>query len=154
MCASSYNHVNATDTKELIGILKKRLTTIAEGVASKDTGEAMVEFATKTAVIKVIRCDNAVHQTNIELHKFTPNLNPEGINALSGMCSILKVGDTFKSKEGYDPDATGWISYEIVNYKGEISVQVVTKSTAYPDMTAYIGFEDGLTYYPKDALPA
>lgn len=151
-CPSAYDHTQADDAKIVIGILQARLTKLAEDKASKELGEPMVEYATKKAVIKVLRCDHAIHQVDIQLHVFIPNLNPEAINALSGMRSIFKDGDTFTTTQGYDPDAIGWVSYEIVNYKGEVSVQHVTKSTAFPDLTAYISLVDGKTYLPKDVV--
>lgn len=152
-CESSYDHTDKSDCKALIGILDRRLTKLAENEASKKHGVPFVEHATKKVVIKIMRCDHAIYKTDILLHEFVPNLKPDEINALSGLASVFKnEADEFTIANGYDPDALGWISYEIVNYKGEVAIQHSTSSTIYPDLTAYISLSDGKHYLPKETV--
>lgn len=149
-CPEAYSHTDASDAKAVIGILQKRLTELGEAEASKKHDEPMVEHTAKTLIIKVLRCDHVTYQVNLELHKFIPHSNPESINSVSGIRSIYKDGDTFTIKSGLDENASGWVRYEIFNYKGDISLQITTTSRAFPDMTAYVSFTDSKIYLPKE----
>lgn len=151
-CPESYKHTDESEATAVIGILQKRLTKLAEDKASKEHGKPMVECVTKRAAIKVLRCDHAVYQVDIPLNEFVPNPDPEAINSLSGIYSIYLKDDKFFGADGYDPTALGWVSYEIVNYKGTIALQVVTQSNEHDDMTAYVSLEDGKTFLPQDVL--
>jgi hypothetical protein len=151
-CPDAYSHTGASDAKAVIGILQKRLTKLAEDAASKEHGKPMVECATKRVVIKVLRCDHAVYQVDLTLNVFVPNPDPESINSLGGIYSIFKDGDSFRGIDGWVEDAAGYVSYEIVNYKGQIAMQCVTQSNVFEDLTAYVGLEDGKTFLPQDVL--
>lgn len=152
-CPSAYDHTQMDDAKALIDIMQARMTKLAEDKASKEHGAPMVEHATKKVVIKVMRCEHAIYRTDLVLHEFVPNLEPDKINALSGLVSVFKdEDDKFTITHGYDQNAIGWVSYEIVNYKGEVAVQHATQSIIYPDLTAYISLVDGKHYLPKETM--
>lgn len=149
-CPGSYKHMDRSDAEALKAICEDRLNQLNCKEASDKHGELMVQYHAVEARVKVLKVEGVLHQVDHLLHRaILSKGNADVINSVSGMRSVHFGQDgEIKFDIGSSSRTMLNFTFDVLNYKGDISVSVCSENAFIQDI--FVQLVPTVIYLPAD----